>query len=178
MELLALFAVFLKAAALSVGGLQSLALVHEDLVVPGLATDAQVIEALAIGRLSPGPNGLYLVSLGYEIAGWAGAAAATLAVTLPPLAIIPGIAFARRSLVSAWFGGLVRGVTLASAALLVAIGLQLMTPDLGAAGPRLAWWQAALAAIAVLETLRGRIHPALLIVLGVVTGNLFATLRL
>lgn len=172
MELLGLFAIFLKSSALAVGGLASLPLVHQDLVVPGIATDTQVIEALAIGRLSPGPNGLYLVSLGYEVAGWAGAAVATLAVSLPPLAIIPATALARRWLISARFGGLVRGVTLASAGLLVTTGLQIAAPGLGAGtAVRIAWWQAALAVIAVVETLRGKLHPALLVVLGIVAGS-------
>lgn len=171
MDLLGLFLVFLKSSALTVGGLASLTLVHQDLVVPGIASDPQVVEALAIGRLSPGPNGLYLVSLGYEVAGWAGAAVATLAVSLPPLVIIPATALARRWLLSAWFGGLVRGVTLASAGLLVATGLQIAVPGLGVGTARIAWWQAALAVIAVVETLRGRLHPALLVVLGVVAGN-------
>jgi chromate transporter len=64
MDALALFAVFLKASALSLGGLSSLPLLRADLVAPGIATDDQVVQAIAIGRISTGPNGLYIVSLG------------------------------------------------------------------------------------------------------------------
>src|SRR5712691_7201887 len=32
---------------------------HVDVVVPGIATDAQVVRAIAIGRISTSPNGLY-----------------------------------------------------------------------------------------------------------------------
>jgi len=74
MDPLALFVVFLKASALSLGGLSSLPLLRADLVAPGIATDDQVVQAIAIGRISTGPNGLYIVSLGYLVGGAIGAA--------------------------------------------------------------------------------------------------------
>lgn len=164
----------LRAAALSTGGLQSLPLIRQDLVVTGIATNAQVIEAIAIGRLSPGPNGIYLVSLGYEVAGWAGATAATLAVALPPLLLLPMIALAQRWLLSAGFAGAVRGVSIGAGGLLVATGLQIIAPGLeegSLAGVH--WWQGALAVAAVGLTLQGRLHPALLVIAGALAGNLF-----
>src|SRR5437763_1086392 len=96
MDALALFGVFLKASALSLGGLSSLPLLRGDLVAPGIATDDQVIQAIAIGRISTGPNGLYIVSLGYLVAGVVGATMALLAASLPPLVIVPITAAARR----------------------------------------------------------------------------------
>src|SRR6266542_6672573 len=75
-DALALFLVLLKDSALSLGGLGSLPLIRQDLVATGLATDAHLVEALAIGRLSTGPTGLWIVSLGYQIAGVPGAAMA------------------------------------------------------------------------------------------------------
>ncbi len=56
MEPLELFFSVLQAATLSVGGLSSLPLLREMLVVPGYVTEAQVVESIAIGRLSPGPR--------------------------------------------------------------------------------------------------------------------------
>ena len=50
MDLLALFAVLLKDSALTLGGLGSLPLLRQDLVATGIATDPQLVEALAIGR--------------------------------------------------------------------------------------------------------------------------------
>src|SRR3982074_3914856 len=98
MDLLALFAVFLKDSALTLGGLGSLPLLRQDLVATGIATDPQLVEALAIGRLSTGPNGLWIVSLGYQLAGPLGAAIAPVAPGLPPLLILPATAGARRRL--------------------------------------------------------------------------------
>ncbi|TMG46859.1 MAG: chromate transporter, partial [Chloroflexi bacterium] len=55
MDPLLLLLVFLKASALSIGGLSSLPLLRADLVTPGIATDEQVVQAIAIGRISTGP---------------------------------------------------------------------------------------------------------------------------
>ena len=69
MSLLVLFPAVLKASALSIGGLASVPLLRQDIVAAGLASEHQLLESLTIGRLSPGPGGLYRVSLGYFAAG-------------------------------------------------------------------------------------------------------------
>ena len=165
MDGLALFGVFLKASALSLGGLSSLPLLRADLVAPGIATDDQVIKAIAIGRISTGPNGLYIVSLGYLVAGVVGATMALLAASLPPLVIVPITAAARRWLVATPVAGLVRGVALATAGLLAATGIGIVTAT---GTPSL--WQLALAAIAVMLTYRGTVHPAIVIAIGAAAG--------
>ncbi len=165
MDALALFGVFLKASALSLGGLSSLPLLRADLVAPGMATNDQIVEAIAIGRISTGPNGLYIVSLGYLVGGVVGATVALVAATVPPLVIVPITAFARRWLLATPVAGLVRGVALATAGLLVATGLGIIT----ATGTP-SWWQLALAAIGTLLTYRGTLHPALVIVIGAAAG--------
>ncbi|HEY9325415.1 MAG TPA: chromate transporter, partial [Candidatus Limnocylindria bacterium] len=120
MDPLTLFAVLLKDSALALGGLGSLPLLRQDLVATGFATDSQLVQALAIGRLSTGPNGLWIVSLGYQMAGLLGAAMALIASSIPPLVILPATAVARRWLLSVPFAGLVRGAALATAGLLCA----------------------------------------------------------
>jgi chromate transporter len=163
LEQLGLLLVFLKASALAVGGLASLPLLRADLV-PRYVTDAGIVQALAIGRLGPGPNGLYIVSLGYLVAGWTGALYALVGATLAPLAILPATALARRWLLSAWFGGLVRGVSLATAGLLLATGATIVN-----AGGTQAW-QLGLVVVTVAVTLQGRLHPAVMIVVGGAVG--------
>jgi len=165
MDALALFGVFLKASALSLGGLSSLPLLRADLVAPGIATDDQVVQAIAIGRLSTGPNGLYIVSLGYLVGGVIGATVALVAASLPPLVIVPITAVARRWLFATPVAGLVRGVALATAGLLVATGIGIVT----ATGTP-SWWQLALAAIATVLTYRGTLHPAIVIAIGAGIG--------
>ena len=162
-EQLDLLLVFLKASALAVGGLASLPLLRADLV-PRYVTDTGIVQALAIGRLGPGPNGLYIVSLGYLVAGWTGALYALVGATLAPLAILPATALARRWLLSAWFGGLVRGVSLATAGLLLATGATIVN----AGGTQV--WQLGLVVATVAVTLQGRLHPAVMIVVGGIVG--------
>lgn len=165
MEPLALLLVFIKASALSIGGLSSLPLLRADLVTPGIASDEQVVQAIAIGRLSTGPNGLYIVSLGYLVGGIAGAAMALVAAIIPPLVVVPVAALARKWLLATPVAGLVRGVALATAGLLVATGLGIVNAT-GAP----AWWQIALAAIATVLTYRGTIQPAFVIAIGAGVG--------
>jgi len=158
-EQLQLLLIFLKASALAVGGLASLPLLRADLV-PHYVTDAGIVQALAIGRLAPGPNGLFIVSLGYLVAGWPGALYALIGASLAPLTIVPATALARRWLLSAWFGGVVRGVSLATAGLLLATGVTIVT----AGGTQL--WQLVLVVVTAVLTVQGKLHPATMIVVG------------
>lgn len=169
MDALALLGVFLKASALSLGGLSSLPLLRADLVAPGFATDEQIVQAIAIGRFSTGPNGLYIVSLGYLVAGVAGATLALVAACLPPLVIVPIAAASRRWLLRTPVAGLVRGVALATAGLLAATGIGIVT-----ASGSPAVWQLGLAAVATVLAYRSTIHPALLIAIGAAAGLVLA----
>lgn len=164
---LELFLVFLKSAALGLGGYGSLPILREDLILAGHATDDDLVRAIAVGRLSTGPNGTYIVSLGYFAGGVPGALAALVAACLPPLVMVPLVALARRHLLSAGFAGFVRGASLATAGLLLAIGLAILVPrGLG----EVAWWHGVLAAGAGIATYRGRVHPAALIAAGAAAG--------
>jgi chromate transporter len=162
-EQLQLFLIFLKSSALAIGGLASLPLLRADLV-PQYVTDAGIVQALAVGRLAPGPNGLYIVSLGYLVAGWTGALYAFVGASLAPLVMLPATAIARRWLMSAWFGGVVRGVTLATVGLLLATGVTIVN----AGGTQL--WQLALVVVTVAVTVHGKLHPAAMIVVGGAVG--------
>ena len=162
-EQLQLFLVFLKSSALAVGGLASLPLLRADLV-PRYVSDSGIVQALALGRLAPGPNGLFIVSLGYLAAGWIGALYALVGASVAPLVMLPATTLARRWLLSAWFGGLVRGVSLATVGLLLATGVTIVTSG----GTHL--WQLALVAVTVFVTVHGKLHPAAMIVVGAVVG--------
>jgi chromate transporter len=170
MDPVTLFVVMLKDSALALGGLGSLPLLREDLVATGLATDAQIVQALAIGRLSTGPNGLWVVSLGYQMAGLAGAVMALVASSLPPLLILPATAVARRWLLSVPFAGLVRGAALATAGLLSATGVSLIAPP----GDVPSWWQVVIGIAAAALTYQGRLHPAAVVIGGALLGVLLA----
>lgn len=87
-EPLQYFWLLLKASLFSTGGNGNLPSLHADLLPLGWATDRQFAESLAIGQISPGPSGLWVICLGYLTYGLAGALLATLAICLPPMLIL------------------------------------------------------------------------------------------
>lgn len=82
------FWLMLKASLFSTGGTGNLPSLHADLVTRGWATERQFSEALAVGQISPGPTGLWVISLGYLTAGWRGAGVAMVAIMVPPLLVL------------------------------------------------------------------------------------------
>jgi chromate transporter len=85
---LTLFWIMLRAALLSTTGTGNLPIVHQDLLSRGWANDRQFAESLAIGQISPGPTGLWVISLGYLVDGLRGAAVTLVAIVLPPLLVL------------------------------------------------------------------------------------------
>jgi chromate transporter len=119
---LTLFWIMLKASLLSTTGTGNLPIVHQDLLNRGWATDHQFAESLAIGQISPGPSGLWVISLGYLVGGLRGAAMTLVAIALPPFLVLLLVhGFYRR-----WGGhpatqGFVRGLGLAVAAIFLMV---------------------------------------------------------
>lgn len=54
-------------------------------------SDRQFADAYALGQAAPGPNMMFVTLLGWQLAGWAGAIVATLAIILPPILLTLGI---------------------------------------------------------------------------------------
>lgn len=115
------FFLFLKASLFSTGGFSNLPSLHQDLISADWATGSDFGEAIAIGQISPGPNGLWTVSLGYITYGVPGAALALVAVTLPPLLVLAIAAAYGRIQHLHWVAGLMRGVSLAVVGILVTV---------------------------------------------------------
>ncbi len=88
MNLLDFFWMFLKSSLFSTGGMGNLPFLHNDLIGLGLAQESDFVKAIAVGQLSPGPSGLWSISLGYLVYGWVGAVLALAALTLPTLLIV------------------------------------------------------------------------------------------
>jgi len=85
-----LFWVFLKAGALMYGsGYVLLAFIHEDLVVQlQWLTESQLIDAVAVGQVTPGPLFTTATFVGYVLGGLPAALLATLGMFLPSMIIM------------------------------------------------------------------------------------------
>jgi chromate transporter len=134
-----LYGLLLKATITSFSGMGSLPQVRQDLVVAhGLLTDEQLSHAVLLGRSTPGPIGVYVVSAGFLAAGWPGALVGWLALVTPALAAIPLLVVVRRWHHLSRVRAGVDAVVIAGAAMLVPAGLQVARDalvQLGAIGP-------------------------------------------
>jgi len=125
-NLLHLYLVLLKGTATSFAGLASLAVIHDALVTHyHVLSDQQLAETVAITRMTPGPVGLYVVSVGYYAAGLAGALVGWLAMITPALLIVPILRFAGRRVEHPRVQALLQTVVVASAGLLLSAAVPL-----------------------------------------------------
>ncbi|HEX8994592.1 MAG TPA: chromate transporter [Ktedonobacterales bacterium] len=115
------FILFLKASLFSSGGFSNLPSLHQDLLAKSWATDTNFGQAIAIGQISPGPNGLWVISLGYFTYGVAGALLALVAITLPPLLVLVISAQYAKVEGQAWMQGAMHGVSIAVISLLISV---------------------------------------------------------
>jgi chromate transporter len=127
-ELPVLFAVFLKAGGLLFGsGYVLLAYLRGDLVERlGWLTDQQLLDAVAIGQVTPGPLFTTATFIGYLLAGVPGAMVATLGIFLPAFIVSALIApLAPRLRRHALTAALLDGVNAGAVGLMVVVSAQL-----------------------------------------------------
>ncbi len=123
-----LFLVFLRIGSIVFGsGYVLLAFLRADLVVHrAWVTDAQLVDAVAIGQVTPGPVFTTATFLGYLLRGPVGALVATVGMFLPAFILVavsgPLIPLIRRS---ATAGAFLDGVNVASLALMAAVSYDL-----------------------------------------------------
>ena len=115
------FLLFLKASLFSTGGFSNLPSLHQDLLGNGWAKEVNFGQSIAIGQISPGPNGLWVISLGYLTYGYPGACFALVAITLPALLVLVVSAGYSRIERRAWVQGAMHGVSLAVIGLLLTV---------------------------------------------------------
>lgn len=96
MHWITFFWVVLKSVLFSTGGFGPFPSLHTDFIAHGWASEKQFTEALSIGQMTPGPNGLWVVSLCYLVAGLPGAVISCIALLLPPLLILIVLQFYTR----------------------------------------------------------------------------------
>ncbi len=123
-----LFFTFLKIGSVLYGsGYVLLAFLHGDFVERlGWLTDQQLIDAIAIGQLTPGPVFTTATFVGYLLGGLPAALLATLGIFLPAFVFVALSArLIPRIRQSAWAGALLDGVNAASMGLMTAVTWQL-----------------------------------------------------
>jgi chromate transporter len=127
-SLVQLFLVFLKVGALLYGsGYVLLAFLRNDLVVHyGWLTDQQLLDAIAIGQVTPGPVFTTATFIGYILAGLPGAVVATVGIFLPSFCFVALLARIMPSIrKSAWTGAFLDGVNVAALGLMAGVTWQL-----------------------------------------------------
>jgi chromate transporter len=123
-----LFVTFLKIGAVLYGsGYVLLAFLRADFVVRfGWLTDPQLLDAVAVGQVTPGPVFTTATFIGYLLGGTPGALLATLGIFLPSFIFVAvSNPFIPRIRSSAWASGLLDGVNVASFGLMAAVTWQL-----------------------------------------------------
>ncbi len=113
------FLLFLKASLFSTGGFSNLPSLHQDLIANGWAVESDFGQSIAIGQVSPGPNGLWVISMGYLTYGFLGSALALVAITIPALLVLAISAGYTRIEHRPSVQGAMRGVSLAVVGLLL-----------------------------------------------------------
>jgi chromate transporter len=166
-----LFLFFLKVGAVLYGSGYVLVAFLEGGLVRGYGwlTEPQLLDAVALGQLTPGPVLSTATFIGYVLAGTPGAVVATVGIFLPSfffvLALNPLVPRLRESV---WMGAFLDAVNVAAIGLMAAV-----TIELGRATLTIwpAWLIAGLAAAAAL---RFRINAAWLVLGGALLGRLLA----
>lgn len=162
-----LFLTFLKVGAILYGsGYVLLAFLRNDLVLRyGWLTDQQLLDAVAVGQLTPGPLLTTSTFIGYVMAGLPGAILATLGIFLPSVFFVgilnPIVPRLRRW---EWSRALLDGINVAAVGLMAGVTFQL------ARGALIDWPTVLLALIAGLLLFRFRLSSAWLVIGGGIIG--------
>lgn len=160
------FLLFLKATAFSSGGLSNLPSLHQDLTANRWAAESDFGESVSIGQISPGPTGLWAISLGYLTYGFLGALLALIAITIPPFFILAISSVYTRIEHQRWIPGLMRGISLAVVGTFVTVFWTIM----GHAGIDWRSWLICAAAFGL--ALTRRINLFVLLLLAALAGYL------
>src|SRR5260370_39066275 len=126
MTIILLYRLLLKSTLRSFSGPASLPMVRHDFGERyRVLTDRQLTAAVAAGQMGPGPMGLYVVSVGYSVAGIPGACAGWLAMITPAFLVIPVLRFIGKRAEHARAKSVTRAVLLAGAGLLLSASVPL-----------------------------------------------------
>jgi chromate transporter len=166
-SLWSLFLVFARIGAVLFGsGYVLLAFLRADVVERlGWLTEQQLLDAVAVGQVTPGPLFTTATFVGYLLGGAHGAAVATVGIFLPAFVFValsgPLVPHMRRSRVA---GAVLDGVNVASLAMMAVVTWQLALATLRAPLP------VAIASLSLVALTRYSINPSWLVAGGATVG--------
>jgi chromate transporter len=165
-----LFLFFLKVGAVLYGsGYVLLAFIRADLVERWQwLSESQLLDAIAVGQVTPGPVFTTATFIGYVLGGLPGAVVATVGIFLPAFFFVaasgPLVARIRKSDRA---GAFLDGVNAASLALMTVVTWQLGDAAL------IDWLTAALLVVSLILLIRFRLNSIWLVMGGALIGLLF-----
>ena len=167
-----LFLSFLKIGSVLFGsGYVLLAFLRSEFVASGLLTSQQLLDAVAVGQVTPGPVFTTATFIGYLLGGVPGAVLATVGIFLPAFVFVaitgPLIPRLRSSPVAS---RILDGVNVTSLALMAGVAWQLGRAAI--IGPV----TAGISILALLLLVRFKVNPAWLVLGGGAAGLLYRTL--
>ena len=113
-RLLAIILVFAPLSLISFGGGQAIVaeMQHQVVDIRHWMTGPQFADMFALSRAAPGPSTLIAALIGWQVAGFAGAVAGTLAIYIPSSLLVYGaVRWWHASKDSPWRSALERGLT-------------------------------------------------------------------
>lgn len=161
--------VFAQVSLLAVGGVASTLPEMQRQVVEahGWMSAAEFAALFALAQAAPGPNMLVCTLVGWRVAGWPGALAATLALIGPSCTLTWATASAwHRWRDAPWRRRLQAGLTP------VTVGLVMAGAALIAAGTTHGWGTGAITAATAALVLGTRLHPLVTLAAGALLGAL------
>lgn len=162
-----LFLTFLKIGSVLYGsGYVLFAFVRADFVLRlGWLSDRQLIDAIAVGQVTPGPLFTTATFIGYLLGGAAGAVLATVGIFLPAFVFVAiSGPLIPRLRASPWAGALLDGANAASLGLMAAVTWQLARAAFSD------WFTVGLGLLSALLLLRFRIPTTWLLLGGAAAG--------
>ncbi len=169
-----LFLTFLKIGAILYGsGYVLLAFLRADFVQRlGWLTDHQLLDAIAVGQITPGPLFTSATFIGYLLGGVPGGLLATLGIFLPSFIFVaitnPWIPKIRSS---KWAASFLDGVNIAALALMTAVTIELGQASL------IDWPAILIAMVSLVMLLRFKLNTTWLIAGGALAGFAISVLR-
>jgi chromate transporter len=167
MNLAVLYLVMLKATVTTFNGPMSLPILRDELVVHRhVITDQELTAAVTTAQSAPGPMGIYVVSVGYFVAGTPGAAMGWLALITPAILAVPLIRGIGRRLEHPRAKRTLDAAVLGSAGLIVTSAVPLAQASMHD------WFHAVVGTVAFAFALTARIPTVLIIAAAGIAGAL------